>query len=129
MQIPSFLAVLLEHGASTTKGDQADPRLIRYQTSIYPEDAGIELLVNDIEDFRLLARLVEPRLAVLLTEYAIGMDCGLASKASEGGKMINNLQRERNPVVLPKTTQNPEQEFDNMNYSVSKQQDFHNKNY
>ena len=129
--IPSYLASLLEVGAVTRKNETADPRMIRYITSIYPSNAGVELVILDVEDFRLLARLAEPRLAVYLEEMAINLDCALASKASEGGLMINNLQNERNPATVPRVARANTQEdinVDDMNYTKSKD-DYQNKKY
>lgn len=121
MPIPSYLAVLLETGASTGEGKSADSRLIRYLTSIYPENAGVELLVNDLEDFRTMAKLAEPRLAVYLEHLAINIDCGLATKASESGKMIGRLQNEMQ-VTTPKANKNTDDaQVEQMNYSKSKE--------
>ena len=127
MGVTSYLAVLLEAGASTKKHESADPRLIRYLVSIYPENAGVELLVLDIEDFRLTAKLAEPRLAVYLEEMAVNLDCALASKASESGKMIHNLQREHQ-IITPKTHTSQDGNIDEMNYTTDKSYD-QNKKY
>ncbi len=129
MGIPSYLAVLLETGASTNKGKSADPRMIRYETSIYPENAGVELLVSDLEDFRLMATLQEPRLAVYLEALAISIDLGLATKASESGKMLNRLQQDQQ-IQAPKATNRntDDDKISEMNNSESKQ-DIGNKKY
>lgn len=125
MAIQSYFAHLLEAGASTKKGDTADPRLIRYTTSNYPSDVGVELVITDLEEFRLLAELQEPRLAVYLERLAVTLDCGLASKGSEGGKMINQLQKEN---TQPRANVPPPQPLDDLNYAESKQYD-QNRNY
>lgn len=132
MPIPSYLAVLLEAGAVTHDGKNADPRMIRYETSIYPVDAGVELLVWDIENFRLAARLAEPRLAVWLEELAINMDLALSTKASEGGKMIGRLQMEQQ-VSISKSMMDKRNDadlgLDSMNYNKEAGQDPGNKKY
>lgn len=129
MPIPSYLAVLLETGASTNNGKSADPRMIRYETSIYPENAGVELLVSDLEDFRLMASLQEPRLAVYLEALAVSIDLGLATKASESGKMLNRLQMDNQAQVPKATNRNTDDDkVSEMNNTESKQ-DIGNKKY
>ena len=132
MGIPSYLAVLLETGASTRRGQGADSRMIRYETSMYPENCGVELLVWDIENFRLTAKLQEPRLAVYLEELAINMDLALATKASEGGKMIHTLQREQQ-ISVPKSVMqnknNDDMGLDSFNNQQESGQDVGNKKY
>lgn len=122
MPIPSYLAILLEAGAVTKPDQNSDARMIRYETGIYPENCGIELLVQDIEDFRLTAKMEEPRLAPFLEELTINMDLALATKAGEGGKMIRTLERELQ-AVLPKANQKKNTDDGNlneMNYSTDK---------
>lgn len=128
MPIPSYLAVLIETGSFTGDGRASDSKLIRYITSIYPQDAGVEMVVTDLEDFRSMSKLQEPRLAVLLEGLAFSVDCGLATKCSENGKMIGRLQMEQQATV-PKSSKNKDdQTLDEMNYTESKA-DIGNRKY
>lgn len=125
--IPSYLAVLVEAGAQTRKNEGADSRVIRYTVSNYPENVGVELVVLDLEDFRLLGSMAEPRLAVYLQEMAINIDCSLATKNSEGSKMIGKLQNEKQISISKSNTES--NEMDKMNYSPAKGQDVGNQKY
>jgi len=131
MPIPSYLAVLLETGAVTRENKGADSRMIRYETSIYPADCGVELLVLDIENFRLAAKLAEPRLAVYLEEMAINFDLALATKASEGGKMVNVLLKDHQTSIPKSMMRKDDQDMglDTMNYQTEAGQDVGNKKY
>lgn len=124
--VPSYLAVLIEAGAVTKKNETSDARMIRYSTSNYPDNVGVEMVVTDLEDFRLISSLVEPRLALYLQELAINLDCGLATKNSEGSKMLGRLQGERQIAVSKANTE--QNSLDEMNYSQSKA-DIGNKKY
>lgn len=83
-----FMAHIFEEGAVTKKGHEADPRMIRYGASFYPENVGVELVVLDLEDFRQACKLEEPRLAIELEELCINLDCALQTKSSESGRRI-----------------------------------------
>jgi hypothetical protein len=87
----SGLISLIEAGSGYDPEKPLDPGLLRYRTSIYPEQVGVELLIRDLEQFRSLAKFAEPRLRPFLLEIAYSMDCALASKSSEGGKMLDMI--------------------------------------
>lgn len=94
------LISLLEAGSGFDPEKPADPALLRYRTSIYPEEAGVDLLVRDIEQFRALADSAETRIRPFLLKIAYSLDCALASKSSEGGKMLNLLNTSRSVQTL-----------------------------
>lgn len=100
MGVTDFHAHLLEAGSVTAKDEESNPRLIRYNTSYYPIDVGIEGVVLDLEDFRLLAVMEEPRLSVFLSEMAINFDCALASKSSENGRRMADFRHSENMAKL-----------------------------
>lgn len=81
----------IEAGSGYDPEQPLDPILHRYRTSIYPEQVGVELLVRDIENFRSFAKAAEPRLRPYLLQICYAMDCALASKGSEGGKMLDMI--------------------------------------
>lgn len=127
MGVPSYLAHLVEAGSARRRGESADPKLIRYRTSFYPSDVGVESVIADIEELRALIQAQEPRLAGILEDAVIfPLDCGLASKASEDGKGVSELQRDNSQQRqnLP-----PPQPLDEMNYGESKQYDMGNRKY
>lgn len=126
MPVPSFLAILLQKGSITKKGEGPDARMIRYETADYPKDVGIELVVTDLEDARLIAEMSEPRLAPWLVEFVINRDLGLATKSSEGAAMLRHLQDDRDHVKLDNKTK--VEPLDEINYSRDKSYDG-NKNY
>ena len=82
------LIALIEAGSGYDPEKPFDPGLMRYRTSIYPNEAGVDLLIRDIEEFRSLANHAEPRLRPYLLDIVYAMDCALAGKSSEGGKML-----------------------------------------
>lgn len=126
MGVPSYLAHLIESGSAKNKGESADPKLIRYRTSYYPSDVGVESVIADIEELRALIQEQEPRLAGVLEQAVIfPLDCGLASKASEGGKGISDLQKDNTQQRAVMPTPQP---LDELNYTESKHYDG-NKNY
>lgn len=119
--VSDYHAHLLESGSATAKGEEADPRLIRYNTSYYPDNVGVELVVLDLEDFRLLASMQEPRLSILLSQMAINLDCALASKSSENGKRMAEFRHEQNMAKLEtKITREGLDSFDDINYKQKK---------
>lgn len=127
MGVPSYLAHLIESGSARNKGESADPKLIRYRTSYYPSDVGVESVIADIEELRALIQEQEPRLAGLMEQAVIfPLDCGLASKASENGKGIYDLQRDNSQQ---RATMPAPQPLDEMNYGVDKRYDQGNHNY
>lgn len=113
MPIPSFLAHIIELGSAREKGESADPKLVRYRTSYYPADVGVESVVADIEELRAIILEQEPRLAQMLEKTAIyPLDCGLASKASEGGLGVRELQRDNSQTRTPTPNPTPLEELD-----------------
>ena len=122
-------AHILETGSVTRKGESADARMIRYSTGYYPSDVGVEMVILDIEDFRLSAKLAEPRLAVELEELVINLDCSLASKGSEDGRRMLELQRQHDNLArMNMRVETQDNKIDSNNYIVQK--DSHgNKNY
>lgn len=133
MPIPSYLAILLEAGSVLKTGQGADARMIRYLCSIYPENVGVELLIQDIEALRLLAKMQEPRLAVYLEEYVNTFDLGLASKGSESAKMIRTLQREMQAQVpksmIEKKNEDNDLGLQEINYNKDTTTDYGNQKY
>ena len=129
MGLTDFHARVLEAGSATKKGDSADPRLLRYNTAYYPMDVGVELVIRDLEDFRHLAELQEPRLAVELEKMAISLDCALASKSSENGRRMNEFRNEANMERINARLRTDDlAQMDEMNYTKDKRYD-KNKNY
>lgn len=128
MGFSEFHAHLIETGSVVRKGESADSRMIRYGTGYYPSDVGVEMVILDIEDFRLSAKLAEPRLAVELEELAINLDCSLASKGSENGRRMLEIQRERDQLSRMPMRVEGDQRIDQANFSQSKSYD-QNKNY
>lgn len=126
MGITDFHARILEAGSATKKGDSADPRLLRYNTAYYPEDVGVELVIRDVEDFRHLAEMQEPRLAVELEKMAVSLDCALASKSSENGRRMTEFRNEANMERINARLQT--EDIDSMNYTKDKRYD-KNKKY
>jgi len=89
--LSSDIISIIEAGSGYDPEKPFDPTLLRYRTSIFPVEVGVELLVRDLEQFRSLAKSSEPRLRPYLLEIAYSMDCALASKSSEGGKMLDKI--------------------------------------
>lgn len=120
---------ILETGSVTRKGESADPRMIRYGTGYYPSNVGVEMVILDIEDFRLSARLAEPRLAVELEELVINLDCALASKGSEDGRRMLEIQRQRDNLArMNMRVDNQDTNIDQANF-VTVKNSHGNKNY
>ena len=121
MGINEFHAHMIETGSVVKKGESADARMIRYGTGYYPSDVGVEMVILDIEDFRLSGKLAEPRLSVELEELAVNLDCSLASKGSENGRRMLEMQREKdyNANRMVRMDGNSES-IDQLNYSKSK---------
>lgn len=125
MVIQNYAAHLIEAGSAIKKGESADPRLIRYRTSFYPSDVGAESVIADIEELRALIQQQEPRLAEILEQAVIfPLDCGLASKSSEGGKGWTELQRDNSQR---RETMPAPQPLDEFNYSQNKDFDQNRK--
>ena len=122
-------AHMISSGSVLKKGEAADPRMIRYSTGYYPSDVGVELVINDIEDFRVSAEMAEPRLKVLLVELVNNLDLGLASKGSENGRRMLEIQKENETLQrIPLRTGGFDSDIDRANYSQSKAYDG-NKHY
>ena len=126
MGFTDYHARILEAGSATKKGDSADPRLIRYNTGYYPVDVGVELVIRDIEDFRHIAEMQEPRLAVELEKMAVSLDCALASKSSENGRRMTEFRNEANMERIHARIQSDD--MASMDYTKDKSHD-RNKNY
>lgn len=122
MGVSDYHAHLLEAGSATSKGEESDPRLIRYNTGYYPPEVGVEGVVLDLEDFRLTATMEEPRLSVFLKEMAINFDCALASKSSENGRRMADFRHSENMAKLDqKITREGLDNIDNeLNYKEKK---------
>lgn len=122
MGVTDYHAHLLESGSHTAKNEEADPRLIRYNTGYFPIDVGVEGVVLDLEDFRLSATMEEPRLSVFLKEMAINFDCALASKSSENGRRMADFRHSENMAKLDqKITREGLDNIDNeLNYKEKK---------
>lgn len=86
----SFIS-LIEAGSGYDPEKPFDSGLLRYRTSIFPEEVGVELLVRDIEQLRSFAKSAEPRLRPFLLEIVYSLDCALQSKSSEGGKLLEMI--------------------------------------
>jgi hypothetical protein len=126
MGIQSYLAHLIEAGSARKKGESADPKHIRYRTSYYPSDVGVELVIDDKEELEAEIQLLDPRLAEPLLQVLVyPMDYGLAAKSSEGGRGIHDLQKDNSQ---PRVNMPAPQPLDEMNYGESKQYD-QNRNY
>lgn len=98
---------LLLAGCTDTPEGRADPTLVRYLTSIYPSNVGIELLVRDLEVFKNIIDNMDYRLVPFLKGLTKSVDYALASKSSEEGKMIDliNTQKKIDKVsLIPETT-------------------------
>ena len=91
MSLNSGIISIIEAGSGYDPEKPLDPTLLRYRTSIFPSEVGVELLVRDLEQFRSLAKSAEPRLRPFLLEIAYSMDCALGAKSSEGGKLLDLL--------------------------------------
>lgn len=128
MGFTDFHAHIIETGSVLRKGESTDPRMIRYGIGYYPSDVGVEMVILDIEDFRTSAKLAEPRLSVELEELVNNVDLGLASKASENGRQMMEMQRERDMARLNMRIENNQDSIDNLNYSKSSSYD-RNKSY
>ena len=122
MPVNDYHAHLLEAGSVTTEGKEGEPRLIRYNTGYFPIDVGVEGVVLDLEDFRLLAIMEEPRFSVFLKEMAINFDCALASKSSENGRRMADFRHSENMAKLDaKVTREGLDSIDNdLNYKEKK---------
>ena len=120
---------ILEAGSVTRRGESADSRMIRYSTGYYPSDVGVEMVILDIEDFRLSSKLAEPRLAVELEELVINLDCSLASKGSEDGRRMLEIQRQHdNLAKMNMRVETGDNSVDSANYMTVKNS-HGNKNY
>ena len=91
MSLNSGIISIIEAGSGYDPEKPLDPTLLRYRTSIFPGEVGVELLVRDLEQFRSLAKSAEPRLRPFLLEIAYSMDCALGAKSSENGKLLDLL--------------------------------------
>lgn len=100
MDMTSPILPLLELSSVNEETGDTNPRFLRYRTSIYPAECGVELVVDDLEIFRLFADNAEGRLRPLLLKLAEAKDCALLSKSSENGQMITNIQTNRNLNML-----------------------------
>lgn len=96
----SGIISIIEAGSGFDPERPLDPTLLRYRTSIFPPEVGVELLVRDLEQFRALANSAEPRLKPYLLQIAYSMDCALASKSSEGGKLLDKIITTKNQQSL-----------------------------
>lgn len=119
---------ILETGSVTRRGESADARMIRYSTGYYPSDVGVEMVILDVEDFRLSAKLAEPRLSVELEELVINIDCSLASKGSEDGRRMLELQRSKDNLARMNMRIENGDPVDQANYTTVKNS-HGNKNY
>jgi len=122
MGLSDYHAHVLEAGSAIKKGETADPRLIRYNTAYYPADVGVGLVVRDIEDFRHLAELQEPRLSIELEKTAVSLDCALATTSSENGRRMNEFKNQQTMDRMNAKLQ-LQDEYDQMNYSQPKKTD------
>ena len=95
MAYGEYLAHIFEYSSRHSANAPADPRMIRYGSSIYPEDVGADLVIMDIEDFRQAAELAEPRLRAELLRLVQTIDYGMAAKSSEGGKRLYEFVRDK----------------------------------
>ena len=121
MGLGEYLAHIYEAGSVTKTGANADPRMLRYGASFYPENVGIELVVLDLEDFRQSCKLAEPRLAIELDELCINLDLALQTKSSESGRRIFDSAfniPDRGMYKVEGSGQ--DQQIDQGNYYVSK---------
>ena len=121
-------AHVIDIGSILKRGESADHRMVRYSTGYYPSDVGVEMVVWDIEDFRTSAELAEPRLSVELQKLANNIDLSLATKGSENGRRMMEIQRERDALNRPALRSDRENSIDEMNYVNNKSYD-RNKNY
>ena len=100
MSLNSGIISIIEAGSGYDPEKPLDPTLLRYRTSIFPGEVGVELLVRDLEQFRSLAKSAEPRLRSFLLEIAYSMDCALGAKSSEGGKLLDLLNTTKTAQAL-----------------------------
>ena len=134
----SGIISIIEAGSGYDPEKPLDPTLLRYRTSIFPSEVGVELLVRDLEQFRSLAKSAEPRLRQFLLDIAYSFDCALGAKSSEGGKMLDLLNTTKTAQALfsfagkDKKSKDP---LDKLNSafgemtSPENNTDFGNKNY
>lgn len=116
MGFSEFHAHIIDIGSILKKGQSADNRMVRYSTGYYPSDVGVEMVVLDMEDFRLSAKLAEPRLSVELEELANNLDLALATKGSENGRRMMEIQRERDHLNRPSLRVDADNGMDELNY-------------
>ena len=128
MGFSDFHAHIIETGSVLKKGESADARMIRYGTGYYPSDVGVEMVILDIENFRTSAKLAEPRLSVELEDLVNNVDLALASKGSENGRRMLEMQRERDMARLNMRVEGNSDSMDSMNYTKSPSYDG-NKSY
>ena len=86
---------LLMAGSSSDAETPADPTMVRYRTSIYPRDVGVELLVRDLEIYKSMIENLESRLSNELRILYKSVDYALASKSSEDGFMIDLINTQK----------------------------------
>lgn len=140
MSFNTGLISIIEAGSGFDPEKPLDPNLLRYRTSIFPEEVGVELLVRDLEQFRSMAKTAEPRLRPFLLDIAYSMDCALGAKSSEGGKMLDmiNTSKSIQSIYQQVTGGSKEKDsgaFDKLNSAFgdmtnpNKNTDYGNKNY
>ena len=95
MGFGEYLAYIFEYSSRHSANEPADPRMIRYGSGIYPENVDVELVIQDIEDFRQMAETAEPRLRPELLKLVQSLDYALMSKSSEGGKRMFEFFRDK----------------------------------
>ena len=118
---------LVMAGSSDDAEAPADPTMIRYRTSIYPRDVGVELLIRDLEIFKSMIKNLEPRLIPHLQVLYKSVDYALAGKSSEDGFMIDliNTQKKIDHVTY-RPDEHPE---DSKNSFGGDSRDAKNKHY
>lgn len=123
-----FIADIFETGSRVKEGQGADPRMVRYGSTYYPENVGIEMVVLDLEDLRQDAKMEEPRLSVELEDAVISFDLALQTKASESGRRLFDMAKDDQIKARDYVRQSQQDDIDSMNYTKDKRYDG-NKNY
>lgn len=119
MGFTDYHAHILESGSDTTTGNSKG-RMIRYNSSYYPMDVGVEMTVTDLEQFRHMAEMQEPRLAVELIKLCITWDCGLASKSSENGRRMTEFRNSETMDRINAKIKSDDMGLEQMNYTEQK---------
>lgn len=86
---------LILAGSRDNAETTADPSMVRYRTSIYPENVGVELLIRDLEIFKEVIKNLDYRLVPHLKALTKSVDYALAGKSSEGGMMIDIINTQK----------------------------------